>query len=294
MRWFVLLLTFCVCAPLAAQDPVPDTTEAWRYFPLEIGNEWQYRSQGPICDEFQLRSVVGDTLIDNRRYFSYRIARFEPNGDPIEPPETFFLRFDSLMATIEAADGRRYHDVTTCPLDAAFGDTLICDPPDFEMETSGGVRDVAIGEDMIQTTVKTYTCCVGDIWKQYIAGIGTAGVQGLGCHSQLLYARVSGVEYGEPVITATEPSALPTNHLGISASPNPFVGHVNLAIARSTHQRVTIDVFDLLGRRVYSARVARSGETTLHLDATNWPHGLYLVRVTTTDGQVATTRITRQ
>jgi len=295
MRWFALLLILCVCTPLAAQDPIPDTTEAWRYFPLEIGNEWQYWSEGDQCSEFQVRSVVGDTLIDNTRYFQYQIARFEPGGDPIEPPETFFLRFDSLTATIDAVDGRRYHDITTCPLNAAFNDTLLCDEPDFEMETSGGARDVVIGEDMIQTTVKTYTCCVGDIWKQYIAGIGTMGIQGFGCNSVLLYSRVSGVEYGTPVISAAEPSVLPTNHLGLSASPNPFVGHVTLALATSIHQFVTFEIFDLLGRRVHSEqRVAVAGQTILHLDGSNWPRGLYLIRVTTADGQTATARIVRQ
>jgi len=300
MRLFALLLIFCVCTPLAAQNPIPDTTEAWRYFPLEIGNEWQYWSEGDQCQEFQVRSVVGQTLINHTRYFKYQVARFDANEDPIEPPETFFLRFDTLTATIDAADGRHPVDITDCPLNAAFGETLTCDPDLFpEAEVTGGVQDFRIGDpnspEILETSVKWYSCCAGDIEKQFVADIGATGPQGFGCGTRMWYARVGGVEYGSPVITAAEPSAIPTHQLRLSASPNPFVGQIDLAIATPAHQSVTIDVFDLLGRRVYSKEhVAGLGETTLHLDGSNWPRGLYLVRVTTADGQTATTRITRQ
>lgn len=186
-------------AEMAAHHPIPDTTEAWRYFPLEIGNVWMYSSSGSLCHEYQVRSVDGDTLIDNTRYFLYKIVRGDLSTvELIEPPETFFLRFDSLTATIQAADGRRYSGITTCPLNAALNDTLLCDGSDSEMMTSGRIQDVVIGRDTLRTTVKTYAGRGGDIWTQYAAGIGIVGVQGPICHFELKYAYVSGVEYGIP------------------------------------------------------------------------------------------------
>ena len=144
----------------------------------------------------------GDTLIHNTRYFLYKI--FRVNGSTVEqiaPPETFFVRYDSLTATIEAADGLRYSDITMCPLYAALNDTLLCDGSDFETMTSGRnvrIQDVLMYIDTLRTTFKTYSGRGGDIWTQYAAGIGIVGVQDPTCHFELKYAYVSGVEYGNP------------------------------------------------------------------------------------------------
>ena len=68
-RLFPYLL-LAATSPALAQVPSPDTTSAWRYYPLAPGNVWEYRN----TDEFGLRgysrhTIIGDTLIEGRRYF---------------------------------------------------------------------------------------------------------------------------------------------------------------------------------------------------------------------------------
>ncbi len=56
MRGSFIALLLIGATPLRAQEPVPDTTDWRTYFPLEVGNEWQYRSLECVMD---FRSVGG-------------------------------------------------------------------------------------------------------------------------------------------------------------------------------------------------------------------------------------------
>ena len=306
MRWFALLLIFCVCVPLAAQDPIPDTTEVWRYFPLEIGNVWEYRD----FDYFELslyyleRIVVKrDTFIGEMRYFISNRTAYDDEGTVLSNFERV-LRYDSVAAQIVRFDGVEEwpYAPTGCSFDVPFppeGEQLECGPKPFRFVLGIGYNvPVQIGSDVVITAVKQYSF---EIWTElrYASGIGHIGYEGCAAWCwdvRLTYANISGVEYGEPNPVANEqempgqePSFAPRVY------PNPAQGSIAIALVLDGHQPVSVEVFDLLGRRVYSEEhVAGARETAIHLDGSDWPRGLYLVRVTTADGQVATTRITRQ
>jgi hypothetical protein len=164
----LLLLLLAFATPAFAQDPIPDTTSAWRYFPLEIGNVWEYRCLDNFCDDERRHSVTGDTLVSGTRYFRYDIEIFEPDG-PLLEVATLFLRFDTLSATIQGlGEGFGFG----CALDADFGTVVTCgDFPD-EYETYGGSRTITLSDDTFESTLKGYQCCFGDVDEHYVADIG--------------------------------------------------------------------------------------------------------------------------
>src|SRR5690606_427303 len=78
MRIASVALLLALAAPALAQDPIPDTTSAWRYYPLQVGNVWQYDEveEGPYggcwstpCRFLAEEEVVSDTLVGGQRYF---------------------------------------------------------------------------------------------------------------------------------------------------------------------------------------------------------------------------------
>jgi hypothetical protein len=68
----------------------------------------------------------------------------------------------------------------------------------------------------------------------------------------------------------------------MSLYPNPTSGLFYVEVQSAEPQnKVTVDVFDILGRVVLSSTEAhfQSGETDLLMDGARLPSGLYLVRV---------------
>ena len=69
--------------------------------------------------------------------------------------------------------------------------------------------------------------------------------------------------------------------LQLEAWPMPFADVLHLALVPHGRTPHEVEVFDALGRRVANLAVqAGEREMRWHLDASNWPAGLYLVRVT--------------
>jgi hypothetical protein len=82
-------------------------------------------------------------------------------------------------------------------------------------------------------------------------------------------------------ITAVDPLVVHPSAFVVSVSPNPAnsVAVIELQLP-SFGAEAQIEMFDLLGRRVYENTVrSASGSTRLLLDASSWPSGLYFVKV---------------
>ena len=97
----VLLFTVAV----SAYAQTPDTTSAERYFPLEVGNVWEYEvsEEGVVTRE--RRTVTEEEVIDGVRYFRYLSERIDRAGEPTGDRSAVYLRFDTLSATIRGAEG---------------------------------------------------------------------------------------------------------------------------------------------------------------------------------------------
>ena len=307
MRWFALLLILCVCTPLAAQDPIPDTTEAWRYFPLGIGDVREYEvfimnapPCLPGCFHYWRRTVVGDSTIDGTTYRHIVREEFDSNREPFNTRNEFY-RIDTTAAEIYWSFNAVPYGGTICGLDAPFP------PPKSEIECDGGMlfsvtgvgyaQEIQIGTDVVTTAVKKFSRFFESF--TYAADIGLinqAYDEGSTFDYTLTYANVGGVEYGTPFpvnIGSGEPGP-PGFELSV-IYPNPTTDGFSIAFFSDRTRHTKIEAFDLLGRRVYSGEhIAGAGQTTLNLDGSDWSRGLYLIRVTTADGQTATARIVRQ
>ena len=68
------------CDPATTDEVCPDTTDWRRYFPLAVGNQWQYRVDRFVELDYDHGTViVGTTEVDGE---SYDLAYEEPDLDP--------------------------------------------------------------------------------------------------------------------------------------------------------------------------------------------------------------------
>jgi hypothetical protein len=107
------------------------------------------------------------------------------------------------------------------------------------------------------------------------------------CTSAGIAAEVIGV-------TADEPGAAPDAIDLSTAAPNPFRTSTALTLTVPTAQRVTVEAFDVLGRRVamlFEGAVAAGEPLALTLQAEALPSGFYVVRAAGEDF-VRTHRVT--
>lgn len=71
------------------------------------------------------------------------------------------------------------------------------------------------------------------------------------------------------------------NYNEFSISPNPAKSRLNIYLPQNTNE-ASVTVFDVLGKKVYSKSIDALSSTTV--DVSNWNRGVYLVRVTTSEG----------
>ena len=92
-------------------------------------------------------------------------------------------------------------------------------------------------------------------------------------------------------VAASDPAAALV--LSLELYPNPAMGAASAALTLPKAGRVSVEVYDMLGRRVMvpHAGFLPSGSHTLGIDASDFARGHYVVRVTTEAGGSATGRL---
>jgi hypothetical protein len=125
------------------------------------------------------------------------------------------------------------------------------------------------------------SCMFGGIYQQDFA---------------LRYALIDGVAYGAPAFPVVIEDAPSASGLALAVYPNPTRNVATARLTLDVPQRVTLAVFDVLGRRVHTADlgVQPAGETAHRLGLAALPAGLYVVRLAGDAGATAVTRIVRQ
>jgi hypothetical protein len=298
---------------LRSDGAEPDTTSPWRYFPLDVGNAWEYYNY--FTGERRRVDVYGTEIYNNRTYFSTVSVRYDGDGAARggDPPGRA-LRYDTTAAAVwfyvHETGGEFPLDEASCPLNAAFGVEITC----YFGETFavGGGYDGLLafgeplpgtGEDTVRTAVKTYVYDTnpGIFYDlRYAADLGLVYFDYEIDSEGLYYARVDGVEHGvsvlPPFTVDTETGVPePTEKLTLEVYPNPFRTSFSVEIERAEAGAVTVEVVDVLGRVVKRQELewAGGGREVLRLDAHGLRAGAYLVRVRAGSGASAVQMVTK-
>ncbi len=310
-----ILLFVVLSATAAAQDPVPDTTDWHRYIPLEIGNEWHYSVDTRLHPSLPIfetilhsYEVVSDSLVGGQLYSTLIHCLQEENEDAVCDSDFDLVRADESTASVVEGEivGEDVVEwvwlLYPCGLNAPFSNEGQLPPcpkgvwqdPGLEVYVWGEYVDehhVAGGDGMTgQLTFKDYSTLVSASHVLSDAGLlqWWSGEPDCGWCGYLRYARLDGVEYGDPVVIVANESGpeLPERHNQLSIFPNPVRSTATLTYVLDTPGRVTLDVFDLQGRKVESVEMGerQPGEHSAQVDTERWSNGLYQVRITSDQG----------
>lgn len=287
--------------------PTPaDTTSPWRYYPLQIGNAWEWEDPG--TNARWRREVVSDTQALGQRYFKMRLDEFDSSDNPLpNSPRYEYVRYDSISTELRAllpdhnVEDIYLHD--SCPLGAEFDTTIDCELFS-DVEVFGSYNtEVTIPNspvpDTIVTSVKSYHWSF-DIGPTYAAGIGRVQFFLKGLLSEVLYyARIDDQEWGIPRyptvdIESDDNSPLPEtdNRLVIDLIyPNPVSEIANVQVSGAARSSLRFVVYDLLGRVVLvnqSQPKAITSTDVFQIRLHHIPPGIYTLRLQ--QGEVLSSR----
>jgi len=276
-----LLVSTSLMAGGTVAAQVPDSIlQALNYFPLQVGNRWQYRYGSPDLSYVETRTVTGEaTMANGRRYAVVK------SMNSIGGASTDYLRPDS-------SDGVIYRYDPFYAGQFGFPDGEI---PRFMPVTSAGSREVEAGllrlacsgigtTELLGVSVSTNWCnWTHGYWHEfhYLGdGIGPysilTSVEGEAWAHDLVWYDVNGQTAGTYVGIERD---LPESDEVATVYPNPAEDHVTLRIPSGAPGPVNTSLYDRIGRRVLSLQVDRPTlESELVLDVSRLPPGVYLGR----------------
>lgn len=284
-----------ITPPASKQDggPTPDTTDWRRYFPLEVGNRWQYLATDQYGESYYGWSIDRDTTIEGEEYVIVEYCTEYGCSD--EGRNRGLIRYDAqhsyIAHRIQVPEDSydTWWDEAPCALDAPFDTQVECGGrASNNYFTFGGPGYTVVVES---DTLRDQTYKLFDSLP-YVTEV----VSGLGIISQrypvarpdaydyLVYARVGGVEFGEQAFAfpTSEEDRPRRDSPAFSVGPNPTRGRAVVTLAGGPAARV--EVFDAVGRRVRTVDVAPSGsERLVSLDMGALALGVYAVTATLSD-----------
>ncbi len=307
-----LVLTILLFGGRGVLAQEPDTRDWKGYFPLEVGNEWEYRLDltrpaHPYRPTDESRTayarfrVVADAAGPDRDRFALVEERFS-NDSALLKRDTVAVRYDpetaSVLALRPRTDGEGTYEIPVpffaCNLDRptteseARGCWIGAGP--FSGGWTGGEIPPFL-RDVDTSTVPEFF----NFSDHFAAvhGIGfVAGVKGAeGCSMfcdldvwALTYADVGGQTYGARAVHVEAPPPVPVPTTPLTVFPNPTRGF--LVVHATIHEPADNrgEVYDMAGRRVGSFPMPLDGRATL--DLSRLPGGVYLIRVGEQTGKV--------
>ena len=294
-----LALILAVATVTGASAQSADTTSAWRYFPLAVGNTWDYESSGgTIPTTTRRHTVTADSVVSGERFFRLEWTGADIDGSQVSGTRFALVRFDTTLGGL-----RVLAEEGTLPEQGAFNCGVLAAPfgagfpPDprincelgpyagspASVTTSGGYdRPVEVGADVVRTSVKEIdTQANGEARTAYAAGIGYLGYIRRSGALTLRYAKINGVEYGTPLAVAIDPVPRPVQPLAIEARPTVSDRTITVRVSSVTQGAGRVALFDLTGRQVATWYEGEIGPATrtITADVSGLTASVYVVRV---------------
>jgi len=267
---------------------------ALAYFPLAIGNTWQYAHYIPSPPpqgyryEYYRLVVAGDTLMPNgKTYFILQQVPLRANSLPSGTPG--YLRMDSITANLYGG----YYPST--PGGEFRWDSLLTQP---QIPPSLGNhltvhRDTVLGRPTLTRTVSDmfgsgYSLSWGLGPTEWIV----YGEDEFLRYSILVYAKINGLEYGTLESVNIENQDLPIFFQLEQNYPNPFNPTTTIRYAIPQRIHVTLSVYNSLGQLVATLvnETKDAGYHDVRFDASGLASGVYFYRLMAGD-YLATKRL---
>lgn len=283
----------------------PDTLDWHGYFPLQVGNLWQYdiHECDLISEADWIRQwrIVAETTHGVEPWFvlEARCVTIDVS-DPYFDPCTGFelehrlIRYDEDRASLRvlwlAPDGT-YRDAPLyrpedIALDMPFDTTQVGNEGEYHFYRENEAR--LSNDTVIPTTVKAVhveSAVPGARWFAHGIGfLASVGGEGGETTIRLRFASVGGETWGRHFPVAIEsPPELPSAIVALEVYPNPATGQVAVAIDLGRATSVTARLVDGAGRLVRSiaqSRMLPTGSSTMTVGISDLAPGVYLVDVT--------------
>ncbi len=290
MRTLLLCLSFVLLvSPVHAQEQtIPDTLD-WRlYYPLEVGNAWEWKTDILVAyTGFDLREIVADTILNGQRYFvqvAYRSGKDPLHGVDFSHIDSTFLRYDDLHTRVVALREGKEEDYT-CNLSASFGSRATCDLYG-EINVGGGYAEPG-GHLLIGTDTLSHNA-VKDFWNLgggvsffhgvgYLPGVGDGGAGSI----SFTYVRVGGKTYGARTVYVGVDNQPPVLSDQVQLYPNPVRDRLTV-VFREAEGGASVMVYDVLGRAVLPPQSCHSSPCTV--SASSLASGAYFIQVARKEG----------
>ena len=297
MKYFAAVLAFGLCVDAVGQS-LPDTLDNKRYYPLEVGNEWQYTETAWITPipTYHRSRIVSDTTANGHHYFKRLSESFDAARE-LQHSAVTYLRYNAMGAVVASSspsiDTSVADDSLTYWYHANFGDSvetyyglsIVRGSYDSTLTIPGPnpiraaavktlhVPDPLYGTDYYEAEV--VAADIGKISHEVFDGPDT----------WLSYANIGGVEYGERVIGVhIEGGQHPrTATRTLEIFPNPAMNVLYLLYEGNGRYLPQLMVYDVLGRTVIHAAPSTScsGKCEFALDISGLSSGVYSIVVTT-------------
>lgn len=260
-------------------------TSAQGFFPLHIGDRWEYWDCPQTFYDYSLRAI-GDTILPNG--YTYIIVQSDVQSSvgyyrqvgsrvhlasPFEPAE--LLRFDFSKTTGDTVGVNHYQGDSTVVvvvydrIRSVFG----------TMRRQWGFWEQSLTSSAY--VLQEVTDSLGITYITFEAGPYDDCLRG---------AIIDGIQYG--IITSVEPPFFshPSDYQLLQNYPNPFNPTTTIEYVVAQRALVRLRIFDLVGREVgtLAEAVHEPGRYTVRFDGTGLSSGVYLCRIET--GRGAQTR----
>lgn len=290
-RMLLILFVSLLYSSLYSQDE-----SIINFYPLHIGDYWQYHvvfDSGFNYEDttyYGFRRVDGDTLMANgKTYFVIKENQVHSMSSYYE-----YFRIDTVEGCVmefrEDADGMEVlHD----SLDMQTGDIF-----DHHM-TFIGYNIECIGVDTLEyfseeREVKSFYMPLLTWTYEYKLAYGLGeiywqsfepNVVGAYRTSELIYAKINGIEYGDFVNAIRSDETLPNEYRLYQNYPNPFNPTTTISFYIPKQDNVIVSVYDILGREVVNLLDTEmsAGFHTINFDAQNYSSGVYFYELHTNE-----------
>ncbi len=256
----------------------PDPEYYQSYFPLQVGNVWQYYG---ICSDTITISIDSIVTFNNHNYYKCNQK---------------YVRYDSLGNIIFYSNGK---DSILYYLSLGIYDSVIIPIPEDTLHIFSSKMNTIINtqagnfSDIIELSYDYEKMCDLDRWEHFARNIGLVLLttdSPCGHEESLIYAKVNGVEYPTSDIK-TDPGQPEKYALKLNNYPNPFNSSTTIKYHLPETGDVRLSIFDLSGRLVEELFSGRQSAGDYHYlwSGRNLPSGIYFLSL-----QAGNQRITQK